>query len=79
MGSYFAGIIKKGGERPNIVPAYTELEFYLRTPRWKELPLLIEKAESCLKAAAQATGCRVRGFAGGIGFLNFHPTVFVIL
>ncbi|XP_053138141.1 xaa-Arg dipeptidase-like, partial [Hemicordylus capensis] len=53
------GIIKKGGERPNIIPPYTELEFYLRTPLLKELPILTEKAESCLKAAALATGCKI--------------------
>ncbi|XP_061479302.1 xaa-Arg dipeptidase-like [Rhineura floridana] len=53
------GIIKRGGEKPNVIPSCTELEFYLRTPLLKELPILKEKAESCFRAAALATGCKV--------------------
>ena len=54
-----AGIIKHGGEKPNIIPAYTELQFYLRTPLVKELCDLKAKAEACFRAAAVATGCQV--------------------
>lgn len=53
------GIIKHGGVKPNIIPAYTELEYYLRTPSRAELPVLKKKAEMCFRAAAAATGCRV--------------------
>ncbi|KAG7254944.1 hypothetical protein CRUP_018217 [Coryphaenoides rupestris] len=53
------GIIKNGGVKPNIIPAYTEMEFYLRTPLMKELSVLQDKAEACFRAAASATGCRV--------------------
>ncbi|KAK5857490.1 hypothetical protein PBY51_010732 [Eleginops maclovinus] len=53
------GIIKHGGEKPNIIPAYTELEYYLRTPLVKDLCDLKAKAEACFRAAAVATGCRV--------------------
>ncbi|CAL1585300.1 unnamed protein product [Knipowitschia caucasica] len=53
------GIIKHGGLKPNIIPAFTELEYYLRTPSRAELPLLKLKAESCFRAAATATGCQV--------------------
>ncbi|XP_042356003.1 peptidase M20 domain-containing protein 2-like [Plectropomus leopardus] len=53
------GIIKHGGVKPNIIPAYTELEFYLRTPLVKDLCDLKAKAESCFRAAAVATGCQV--------------------
>lgn len=56
---FTAGIIKHGGERPNIIPAYTELEFYLRTPLSKDLCDLKAKAEACFRAAAAATGCQV--------------------
>ncbi|XP_068608245.1 peptidase M20 domain-containing protein 2-like [Brachionichthys hirsutus] len=52
------GIIKHGGEMPNIIPAYTELEFYLRTPKAMDLCDLKAKAEACFRAAAVATGCR---------------------
>lgn len=53
------GIIKHGGEKPNIIPAYTELQFYLRTPLVKDLCDLKAKAEACFRAAAVATGCQV--------------------
>ncbi|KAM9842935.1 peptidase M20 domain-containing protein 2-like [Aulostomus maculatus] len=53
------GIIKHGGVKPNVIPAYTELEFYLRTPLAKDLGDLKAKAEACFRAAAVATGCQV--------------------
>ncbi|CAN9507600.1 unnamed protein product [Ophioblennius macclurei] len=53
------GIIKHGGEKPNIIPAFTELEYYLRAPTRAELSVLKEKAEGCFKSAALATGCTV--------------------
>lgn len=53
------GIIKHGGEKPNIIPAYSELEFYLRTPLVKDLCDLKAKTEACFRAAAVATGCQV--------------------
>ncbi|CAJ1077514.1 peptidase M20 domain-containing protein 2-like [Xyrichtys novacula] len=54
------GIIKHGGVKPNIIPAYTELEYYLRTPTRAELPVLKEKAARCFRSAAEATGCQVK-------------------
>uniref|UniRef100_A0A3P9LUA2 Peptidase M20 domain-containing protein 2 n=1 Tax=Oryzias latipes TaxID=8090 RepID=A0A3P9LUA2_ORYLA len=53
------GIIKNGGVKPNIIPDFTELEYYLRTPSRTELPILKAKAESCFRSAAMATGCEV--------------------
>ncbi|KAM4633785.1 xaa-Arg dipeptidase-like [Polymixia lowei] len=53
------GVIKHGGEKPNIIPAYTELEYYLRTPSRCELPVIKAKAEMCFRSAAMATGCQV--------------------
>ncbi|KAM8726073.1 peptidase M20 domain-containing protein 2-like isoform 1-T1 [Acanthopagrus schlegelii] len=53
------GIIKHGGVKPNIIPAYTELEYYLRTPSRAELQVLKSKAEMCFRSAAVATGCEV--------------------
>ncbi|XP_041661745.1 peptidase M20 domain-containing protein 2-like [Cheilinus undulatus] len=53
------GIIKHGGEKPNIIPAFTQLEYYLRTPSRSELPVLKEKAVRCFRSAADATGCQV--------------------
>ncbi|XP_034531675.1 peptidase M20 domain-containing protein 2-like [Notolabrus celidotus] len=53
------GIIKHGGVKPNIIPDFTELLFYLRTPLVRDLYILKEKAEACFRAAAVATGCEV--------------------
>ncbi|XP_053345392.1 xaa-Arg dipeptidase-like isoform X1 [Clarias gariepinus] len=53
------GIIKNGGVKPNIIPDYTELEYYLRTPSHQDLPKIKAKAEACFQAAALATGCTV--------------------
>lgn len=59
LSSSTTGIIKNGGEKPNIIPAYTELDFYMRTPLVVDLRELQAKAEACFKAAAVATGCQV--------------------
>lgn len=52
------GIIRHGGVKPNIIPDYSELEYYLRTPSHRDLPSIKAKAEACFQAAALATGCR---------------------
>ncbi|MEQ2195415.1 hypothetical protein XENOCAPTIV_012441, partial [Xenoophorus captivus] len=44
------------GVKPNIIPAYFELEFYLRTPQLRDLWELKAKAEACFRAAALVTG-----------------------
>ncbi|KAK2856607.1 hypothetical protein Q5P01_005342 [Channa striata] len=54
------GIIKHGGVKPNIIPAYTELEYYLRTPSRNELPVLKDKAESCFRSAAWQLAARCK-------------------
>lgn len=53
------GIISKGGTKPNIIPDYTELEYYMRAPTDSELTTLQDKLYACFQAAAVATGCTV--------------------
>ncbi|KAL3049282.1 hypothetical protein OYC64_008696 [Pagothenia borchgrevinki] len=67
------GIIKHGGEKPNIIPAYTELEYYLRTPLVKDLFDLKAKAEACFRAAAVATGCQVEIIYPYNSYYNILP------
>ncbi|KAK9533749.1 hypothetical protein VZT92_008849 [Zoarces viviparus] len=67
------GIIKHGGEKPNIIPVYTELNYYLRTPQVKDLCHLKAKAEACFRAAAVATGCRVEIIYPSHGYYNILP------
>ncbi|XP_062980953.1 xaa-Arg dipeptidase [Elgaria multicarinata webbii] len=67
------GVIKNGGVKPNIIPSYAELEFYLRAPSLRELSILTEKAENCFKAAALATGCEVELKSGANDYFNVLP------
>ncbi|MEE6475797.1 hypothetical protein FKM82_010861 [Ascaphus truei] len=67
------GVIKNGGVKPNIIPSYSELEFYLRAPSRKDLATLIEKAHACFNAAAAATGCRVELSTSGHDYYNVLP------
>ncbi|XP_073483025.1 xaa-Arg dipeptidase [Aquarana catesbeiana] len=67
------GVIKHGGVKPNIIPSYTELEFYLRAPSRKDLVDLEEKANACFKAAAAATGCKVEVCPFGHDYYNVLP------
>eukprot|EP00112_Aurelia_sp_Birch-Aquarium-sp1_P016870 Seg3858.9 transcript_id=Seg3858.9/GoldUCD/mRNA.D3Y31 product="Peptidase M20 domain-containing protein 2" protein_id=Seg3858.9/GoldUCD/D3Y31 len=50
------GIIIDGGVKPNIIPNRSEIEFYIRGPTCKDRDELLERVNSCAKAAAQATG-----------------------
>ncbi|KFV10802.1 Peptidase M20 domain-containing protein 2, partial [Pterocles gutturalis] len=67
------GVIKNGGVKPNIIPSYTELEFYLRAPSIKDLSVLTEKVENCFKSAALATGCKVEIKGGENDYYNVLP------
>nr|KAF6462291.1 hypothetical protein HJG59_011327 [Molossus molossus] len=67
------GIIKNGGVKPNIIPSYSELIYYVRAPSMKELPVLIKKTEDCFRAAALATGCTVEIKGGAHDYYNVLP------
>lgn len=53
------GVVLRGGERPNVIPASTTLDYYIRSETTKELKLLTERVLKCFEAAATATGCTV--------------------
>ncbi|XP_053316628.1 xaa-Arg dipeptidase [Spea bombifrons] len=67
------GIIKNGGIKPNIIPSYAELEFYLRASSRKDLLVLQEKVYACFKSAAEATGCQVDLSSTGHDYDNVLP------
>ncbi|NXY90025.1 P20D2 protein, partial [Alcedo cyanopectus] len=67
------GVIKNGGVKPNIIPSYSELEFYLRAPSMRDLSLLTEKVENCFRSAALATGCKVEIKGGENDYYNVLP------
>ena len=53
------GIITDGGEAPNIVPAHSAAEFYVRAPDNKYLAELKDKVVNCFTGASIATGARL--------------------
>ena len=55
-----AGIILKGGEAANIIPAYTSADFSVRSITSKKRDRLVDKVTACAQAAAQAIGCQIK-------------------
>lgn len=53
------GVIKNGGDRPNVIPMSATVDYYIRSPTVKTLKPLTEKVVKCFEAAATATGCKV--------------------
>jgi amidohydrolase len=53
------GMIRNGGEAPNIIPAYTKSQWIIRAATGERLKVLTSRVISCFEAAATATGCRV--------------------
>jgi amidohydrolase len=53
------GIILNGGQRANVVPELTSMEYYMRAPSMGSLKKLQTAAIGCFEAACKSTGCRV--------------------
>ena len=51
------GIVTKGGEAPNIVPAHTSAKYYVRAKTLDQLQAIRTKVDRCFEAGAIATGC----------------------
>jgi len=51
------GIVTKGGEAPNIVPAHTTAKYYVRAKTLDQLQEIRAKVDRCFEAGAIATGC----------------------
>ncbi len=56
-GQQLHGFVGTGGVAPNIVPAYSELLYYLRATTAASLDDLYRRAADCFAAGALATGC----------------------
>ncbi|WP_072687240.1 M20 family metallopeptidase [Rhodococcus marinonascens] len=56
-GQQVHGIVSDGGTAPNIVPARTEMHYYLRAETSAALSELTARAQACFAAGALATGC----------------------
>ena len=53
------GIFTNSGEKPNIVPRETEMDWYVRSPTIETLQPLKERVAKCLEGGAMAAGCTV--------------------
>jgi amidohydrolase len=53
------GIVLRGGEAPNVVPAHTCARYVVRARRLDEIATLREKVVRCFEAGALATGARL--------------------
>lgn len=67
------GIIAKGGEAPNIVPAYSKGLFLVRADDLEYLEELKEKVLDCFVAASLATGARLEHRWGEVTYAPLHP------
>lgn len=50
------GIVTKGGDAPNVVPAHTEAEYLVRSRAFADLDTLMPRVLRCFEAGALATG-----------------------
>lgn len=53
------GIVTKGGEAANIVPAHTSARYFVRSRTREDLEALLPRVMACFEAGAKATGCEV--------------------
>jgi amidohydrolase len=53
------GIFTEAGDRPNIVPAHTAAQYYVRAATLKQLQPLKQRVFTCLRAGADAAGCEM--------------------
>ncbi|KAL2752987.1 hypothetical protein ACRALDRAFT_1052744 [Sodiomyces alcalophilus JCM 7366] len=51
------GVIEDGGTVPNVIPSYTRMNYYIRSPTVKRGEELMARVKRCFEAAAAATNC----------------------
>jgi amidohydrolase len=59
------GIVTKGGDAPNVIPAHTSARYIVRSRKVEHLDRLVKRVHACFEAGALATGCGME-VAGGI-------------
>jgi amidohydrolase len=53
------GVIEEGGTVPNVIPEYTRMNFYIRSPTMRRCDALLARVKQCFEAAALASGCKL--------------------
>lgn len=66
-GTRLHGVITRGGEAANVIPAETEADYLVRARTVGELERVYRRVQDCARAAALATGCAV-DFEEGVTF-----------
>ncbi|GAA5058374.1 amidohydrolase [Thermocatellispora tengchongensis] len=66
------GIVTEGGQVPNIVPAHTSADYYVRAPALDELAVLEKRVRACFEAGAIATGSRLTITSASPAYSHFR-------
>ncbi|CAK7199627.1 hypothetical protein SEUCBS139899_002310 [Sporothrix eucalyptigena] len=53
------GIFREAGTRPNVTPAHTAVDYYVRSDTLAHAEALWRRVKACFEGAALATGCKV--------------------
>lgn len=53
-------VIEDGGTVPNVIPDYTRMNWYLRSPTIERGHILRKRVEACIEAAGLATNCTIK-------------------
>jgi amidohydrolase len=53
------GVFEVGGTVPNVVPAYTRMNWCIRSPTMARCNDLIKRVQACFEAGASAAGCEI--------------------
>src|SRR2546429_1465855 len=69
------GIVTRGGDAPNIVPAHTEARFYVRARTLERLAHLRARVDRCFEAGALATGSTLELEDESPSYSEFRPDV----
>jgi amidohydrolase len=69
------GIVTRGGDAPNVIPADTEARYYLRAPEMAALERLRGRVASCFEAGALATGATLEVEDDCPPYSDFRPDI----
>jgi amidohydrolase len=66
------GIITKGGDAPNVIPADTSARYIARAASLEKLAALLPRVHRCFEAGAVATGCKYEITGGDQPYAEMH-------
>src|SRR5262249_13008586 len=69
------GIVTKGGDAPNVVPAHTSARFIARSTSLEKLDALRGRVLRCFEAGALATGAELEVVGGSKPYADMRPDV----